>query len=289
MEERMDSQKKYIFCNIGWMNKYQGLDSNDTIVNGGQFVDENLYGHEIFNFTKDLNGYYYGYVEPGRLKSKEAKNIAIERLKNTLNDYANGITVIWVARPPKSKGLYIVGWYENATIYKSEQFNKNTVRRYMNKSVGYYVKSKNVMLLKSSERTLNINEVAAGRVGRSNIWYAEKENKEFFKRISKYMSDKIIERSTDRSSGKKIVEEKAIDAVFGYYSALGYRVESVEHENKGWDLEAVNGKDKLLIEVKGLSADHGIIYFTGNEYSKMLQEKIMAISRIAIVTNIKKE
>jgi hypothetical protein len=40
-----------------------------------------------------------------------------------------------------------------------------------------------------------------------------------------------------------------------YYTQLGYVVDSVEKDNKGWDLEAVHPilSEHLKLEVKGLS------------------------------------
>jgi hypothetical protein len=38
------------FCNIGWMNRYEGLKGKpDKIVGGGKYVDENNDGGEVCN------------------------------------------------------------------------------------------------------------------------------------------------------------------------------------------------------------------------------------------------
>ena len=41
---------RILFCNIGWMEKYQGLTDNDQISGGGSFVSEKGMGHEVCNF-----------------------------------------------------------------------------------------------------------------------------------------------------------------------------------------------------------------------------------------------
>lgn len=38
-----------LLCRTGWMNYYQGLSDNDQVINGGDYVDQNETGHEIFN------------------------------------------------------------------------------------------------------------------------------------------------------------------------------------------------------------------------------------------------
>jgi hypothetical protein len=53
-----------LFCNIGWMNRYEGLDGKpDKIVGGGRFVTETGHGHEACNFVACRDGYVYGHVE----------------------------------------------------------------------------------------------------------------------------------------------------------------------------------------------------------------------------------
>ena len=66
----------------------------------------------------------------------------------------------------------------------------------------------------------------------------------------------------------KLVEEGAIKATRRHYESKKYKVESVESENLGWDLEAVRGDEKLLIEVKGTGAEEINVDLTPNEYEK---------------------
>ena len=58
---------RILFCNIGWMEKYQGLTDNDQI-SGGSFVSEKGMGHEVCNFHS-TNERVYGYVQPANDRS----------------------------------------------------------------------------------------------------------------------------------------------------------------------------------------------------------------------------
>ena len=54
-----------LFCNVGWMERYQGLRSGDHISGGGAYVDKEGHGHEVCNFSSDKAA-LYGYVQtPG--------------------------------------------------------------------------------------------------------------------------------------------------------------------------------------------------------------------------------
>lgn len=67
-----------------------------------------------------------------------------------------------------------------------------------------------------------------------------------------------------------------------HFENIGYKIKSVERENVGWDLEAVNLQHKLFLEVKGLSGKTMTIELSSNEYSK---SKITENYKICIVTN----
>ena len=101
-----------IFCNIGWMNKYNGI-SGDSIERGGKY-NKHAVGHEVCNFTNN-KGTVYGYVQP------VGDSIKIEKLGASKKDEAiDGVTVVWTAGP-ESGGTVVVGWYEDATVFRNLQ------------------------------------------------------------------------------------------------------------------------------------------------------------------------
>ena len=73
-----------LFCNIGWMSCYEGLDGKpEQIVGGGKWVNENETGNEECNFLVCRNGYVYGHVET--IKGKKDRKIRIEAVGGTGN------------------------------------------------------------------------------------------------------------------------------------------------------------------------------------------------------------
>ncbi|MFX6213952.1 hypothetical protein ABTF16_23245, partial [Acinetobacter baumannii] len=56
---------RILFCNIGWMRKYNGMDG-DILERGGSYNDNEI-GHEVCNFT-NMDGSVFGYVQsPGKI------------------------------------------------------------------------------------------------------------------------------------------------------------------------------------------------------------------------------
>lgn len=82
---------------------------------------------------------------------------------------------------------------------------------------------------------------------------------------------------------KQQVEVAAVETTIKYFENLDYIVISREDDKVGWDLEAINSREKLLIEVKGLSGNITSIELTPNEYQNSKEQK--SIYRLCIVTN----
>lgn len=192
---------RLIFLNIGWMEHYQGL-NGDSIVGGGSFVAENRYGHEMFNFLP-WGGRMYGYVQ--------APSIHIDKLgAHPSAQSVSGILAVWVARYPYRGGTYIVGWYENATVYRNLQEPTFIPNRKLNeyitpsiRAVGedigkyaYYFTSTNEddsQILPVSERTFQIPRGGPGDMGRANVWFADHPNKAGFRqRVIDYIRGKTM-------------------------------------------------------------------------------------------------
>lgn len=76
---------------------------------------------------------------------------------------------------------------------------------------------------------------------------------------------KPLQRQSDVFKKQK-VEIAAIETTIKYFESLDYIVISKEKDNVGWDLEATNINETLLLEVKGLSGSIASIELTPNEY-----------------------
>lgn len=257
------------------MEKYNGLQFGDKIEGGGSYVAIEGRGGEICNFT-EVDSYYFGYVQiPGN-------TINIERLGALPNeDYISGITVIWTATRPKlvGGGTTIVGWYKNATIFKEYQHHKKIPTQLKNNGIdGYFIKANiydSHLITEPDARNFEIPRQVKGGMGQSNLWYADSdESVETVKSVLEYISNngkktkKTHKKSKVPDQLRKVaVEKAAITACLNHYEELGYTVVSVEKYNVGWDLEAIQGKVKLRIEVKGLSGNDFKIELTSNEFT----------------------
>mgnify|MGYP003590855545 CR=1 FL=1 len=171
-----------IVMNVGWMKKYRGLE-NDELRDGGAYVVEHGYGGEIFNFLP-FQGSMYGYVQPpGRKEIPYNKRIIrIERLGVHANSsFVDGVLLAWVAKRPIEGGTYLIGWYQNATIFRHCQSLPDGSMRELPEPFGYYARAKEseAILLKPEERTLRVprasdfENIGMGGIGQANIWFTD--------------------------------------------------------------------------------------------------------------------
>jgi hypothetical protein len=286
-------QERMVFFNVGWMKKYQGITGDDAIQGGGKYVSKNKFGHEIYNFA-DHNGRYYGYVQPS-----PGNTINIDRLgAHPSDEWIDDVLVVWVSTAPEG-GSVIVGWYENARIYRYYQdAPRGSKRIYKGERCGYYctADATNCVLLPVDSRTFSIPRRHKGGMGQSNVWYADKDEhrhirEEVVRYIRNYKNKKpsndvvrttFPQRGTTNPFRRQEIERAAVIRTIEYYERLGYTVTSVEKDHVGWDLEARQGKRLLLLEVKGLSGQSVAFDLTPNEFDKMNSNK--DIYRICVLT-----
>jgi hypothetical protein len=76
------------------------------------------------------------------------------------------------------------------------------------------------------------------------------------------------------------VENAAVEMVTKYFG--DWHVKDVSDDNKGWDLEATRGRERLYLEVKGLSCKRITVELTPNEYKKMRVHS--ELYRVCVVT-----
>ncbi len=185
---------KILYCRVGWMKSYHGS-TLEKPRGGGKYNEKNI-GHEVYNFLC-YKGKYYGFVEAGINKS-----IHVERLCENKTEFAENVTVVWVAKKPEG-GQFIVGWYENARIYRTPQkvpVEVMQVRKLKNHNF-YNIYSENVLLIKTNER-----EYRVSGMGHSNIWYGKPEENE---KVLKYIRD--YKKEYDNRIEK--IEKKLSDVV----------------------------------------------------------------------------
>lgn len=235
---------RMLFCNIGWMEHYQGVDNGDEISRGGEYNRENN-GHEIYNFY-DHGGMCYGYVKAVNQKIK------IENIDKSASgaDCIKHVTVVWTAGPPDG-GTVIIGWYKDATVYRELQKIPCPTPQQENHGIKEYMietDKKNAILLKPEERTFPIHR-GKGGIGQSNVWYA-KEPEEFRKKVALYIDkhhfpvpdvdseafegSQRMRKHLSRERNKRIVDEKKKDVL--------NKTEKLLCEVCGFDFHSFYGK-----------------------------------------------
>lgn len=274
-----------LFCNVGWMERYQGLLSGDHISGGGAYVKKEGRGYEVCNFSPD-NDTLYGYVQaPGA-------QINLDRLgANSGDDSIAGTTVIWTATRPGG-GTTIVGWYKDATVFRDYQrFKKAPRAQSQNRIDGYRITAPvgSATLLPIDARVFEIPRQVKGGMGQSNVWYADSPEssplvKEVRKLIEGGKSPRKPKHGKPQDQERKAkVEKAAIRVCCTHFENLGYDVVSVEKDNVGWDLVAKSGRCSLRIEVKGLSGAEFSVELTPNEYNAFTKQA--NDYRLAVITN----
>ncbi|HNG28044.1 MAG TPA: DUF3883 domain-containing protein [Chitinophagales bacterium] len=282
--------KKIIFFNTGWMREYKGIKEDDVIQGGGEHIQSEGWGGEIFNFLEH-EGKLYGYVEAGG-------NVHIERIGAKKTDAKiDDVLVVWTARRPGCGGTFVIGWYKNATVYRERRKTPVSSNRiYRNHHIDYVAVAdvNNCTLLEMDERIIKVPR-GKGGMGHKNIWYAE-ENPQFINLVVNYVLNNVAPVNVEKEKSKGTarqpnvekraeVEKAAVKVVAEHYERKNYVVESVENENTGWDLVAKYNDTILLLEVKGMSGTEIATELTPNEYKKMNLEKYKYSYRLCIVTS----
>jgi len=296
---KSQSESPIVFLNTGWMTHYQGVKDRgsleDSISGGGSFVEYYGFGYEAYNF-KPYKGVMYGFFEPMGSEEKR-RTIRIERLGSGMDDdHVDGVTVVWVASDPEEGGTFIVGWYKNATIYRNMRRTPDKKRVFMGDHLEYCVRAnqEDCKLLLEEERIFQIPR-GRGGMGHANIWYADNNPGKIKENVRSYIinggkiqerKSKVLIKGISRQSDpfkRQRIEKKAVDMTRKHFENIGFTVKSFEKDNLGWDLEATRGKNKLRIEVKGLSQEILLFELTPNEYEK--SQEFIRSYRISVVTN----
>jgi hypothetical protein len=279
-----------LFFNVGWMERYRGL-IGDQIKGGGSHVKKTGWGHEAYNF-KPYNGFVYGYVQPNK------GSIRLDRFaegygKKQLDD----VLAVWVATRPRI-GPVVVGWYEHATIYRSQQPGRDKSRVFGEEVCPYYVRARTAAarILETDLRTFSIPRGHKGELGESNVWFAEGQDalkrrlRDFIRGVKAGKIEQIPSKRPKSGSfrqpdpaKRKLVERAAIRCATRHLETQGYSVVSRESENVGWDLDATRAEVALRVEVKGWSGSTGLSELSPNEYDRCIA--LRDCYRICIVRN----
>lgn len=119
MRQMLDP-KKTLFVHVHWMKYYDGRKGDEAYA-GGQSRDGHM---EDYNFL-DYDGEVFGGFWPGRRRrgDNHAKQINVARLGARREANAKGITVVFFAPAPDDGHLRMIGWYDDAVVYRDIQIH----------------------------------------------------------------------------------------------------------------------------------------------------------------------
>lgn len=264
-----------LFIHVAWMKRYRGHSEDDPVIPGGfgyfrKKGEPAKKGHEQFNFLPHRDGYVYGYIP-------RSSGLALERLGGKRRDESmDGVTVVWIAKDPSNGVHKVVGWYQEATVYRSVVYSMK--RGKLNVPVSIEAPAEKATVLSVLDRTISI-PTGKGGLGQSPVWYGEyfpEKLKQVRQFIESYSGASRGGRKPSRKASKKTaprqqdvkkrleIEQVAMDMAIIRFDAI-----DVSRKAKGWDLEAVLDGRKFLIEAKGLSGRDVRFELTPNEYEKM--------------------
>jgi hypothetical protein len=283
---------RVVFARVGWMDFYNGTYSERP--KGGGKYNQGEIGHEAYNF-KVVKDMLYGYFQP----QMAASSVRLDRiLAGATGSDLSDVLVIFVATWPQGslrQGQVIVGWYGDATVYRTAQ--KAAPGR-PSAEFGYFCKSAaaKAVLLPPANRTCAIPS-GKGGIGRANICYplttggtpkSEPWITHAISFVTQYegpnllidtLADiepnvaNLVENARRRAEGqgyglsakeRAAVEALAMQAAAMHFSQQGYQVDDVSR-HKPYDLVCKNGIEELHVEVKGTTTSGKSVFLTPAE------------------------
>lgn len=197
-----------LFCNIGWMSRYEGNKGQpDKTVGGGSWVRENETGHEVCNFVTCPDGFVYGHVET--IQGERDRKIRIETLGGN-GDSVDGVDVVWTAADPKRGGRRVVGWYRNATVFRERQyFEKLPTRQHDRDDIRNYrirARAEDAHCIDLEDRTLRLGS-GPGWIGQTPWKLLSKDSspdiRDFLEQIQR-----LLEGAADAGHGELPADEE---------------------------------------------------------------------------------
>jgi len=304
------NNRKVIFARIGYMHYYSGSQKGDEKpLHGGSYNTEKI-GHELYNYKKtknDLYGYFQPYEPPKN--SDNPVTVNLDRIDPTSKNkaYIEKVLVIFVSKR-KDYGQVIVGWYDNATVYRQYQppqkkMFRNDYRYNLN------AKIKDSVLLPENYRKYKI-PTGKGAIGRANVVYLSEANgaeRDLSSSKFKWMEEAIdyidsydgsnllidvtgdaekeiedvIESHKTKQAGqgfritpelRKNIEDYSVSKAIRYFRKQKYTVKNVG-ATKSYDLHCSKGSNILRVEVKGTQTTGNSIILTPNEVMNAKKHK----------------
>ncbi|MCC6678942.1 MAG: DUF3883 domain-containing protein [Phycisphaerales bacterium] len=292
-----------LFCNTAWMREYRGNVKADPPFNGGSWIAQHGTGFEIHNFLP-YRGRIYGYVA-----NAPHFTIAIEKLGAPSGaESVKGVRVFWTATHPKG-GRFIVGWYDDATIYRSMEGRRHPSPDLESRNnYNIVVDAKNAHLIPLDNRRLypvpdcRKPEVPWG-MGQSNVRFMDDRGLPFLREVETRLGAKSDgpapkqgRRTGSDKPGRQPDPAKRIEVEHAAMSAIRRRFEAdweLEDRSRkmglGYDFlakpRAARSGEELLLEVKGCSSSGIVCELTPSERACMTARATRDQYRLCVVTD----
>lgn len=296
----MDNFSRIAVINTGWSDDYQ----SSEVVGGFSYLASGV-GHEKYNFLPGPNGRFYGYAPP--LGKHQSPPMPVE---------ADGWLVFVVSKRPGSKGLYLVGWYEDATFLRDYLPRPDADDFGRDSSGGKFLYALYSDVARCIPLSLRDKKISNDHVRRSYAYLRGNGNSEPWRdalaRQLLKLREEFIERLATSDSDeqdlppqfnvdparRREIEKKAEAAVEAHFA--GWTCVNRAVEKCGYDLLFTNPRtgEELHVEVKGTARDVPHFFMTQREYlygkklsandpkSKVKRDKQPPLWRLAVVHSI---
>ena len=207
---------RILFCNIAYMNHYEGNIERDIPKGAGSWVKKHADAHEKWNFL-NVDGKCYGFVQnKGSFRIEHFEGIS------STAESANDVTIIWCAPKNKDKTV-IVGWYKKATVFRDYVPTMVTPITGIERVYFCQANADDCFLLAEEERVFEIPRASVEGTGhgfgQQNYWYAESKfaREELIPNVMEYITEKhkYINNHNDTfkepSNLKELLSDKELD------------------------------------------------------------------------------
>ncbi len=282
----VEGEQRVVFVRIGWMDFY-GFQNEETGPVGGGSHNRSRVGAEASNFQV-VDGVCRGYAQP----TFGAGGLNLKRIDTRAgaSPSLDGVRVVMVAPHPTQGVLVVVGWYDDATCYRSIDTSHGL-------SVLFEADAARCTLLPIASRQWKVPR-GARAMGRSNVCYLLDERgqakalvwaKDVLRRIAAYdganllaqagpyqplptAEDVVAELETTpggqgyglNAAARKAVEDRAVKLAIDHFKAQRWEVQDVG-KRRSYDLHCTRGSEELHVEVKGTTTAGASVLLTANE------------------------
>ena len=274
---------KLMFVRLGWMDHYSYVSDGEQPIGGGSYTQHSL-GIERDNFSV-REGRVYGrvglYTQDIRLNIRRIDTVETDAKE------VRGVLVIFVSKHPEQKQTFVVGWYQNAIVYRDQMpSNVEGVADFR-----FTCKEEDARELRVCDRTFSIPSLGKGGLGRFNVRYSKEitgiESSEerwvyevvdyvrHYERNSEHELTRLAEAAEDKRAGfqsdihkRSIVENHAMNTVWAEIAIFNPEDTS---RSMPFDFMYTVPDGTRYVEVKGSQSTNPEIIITSGEFKHAVE------------------